>query len=141
MSDNRSITEKLKDELVPSIFSGAIGVLASSFILGVDLNLDISVGSMNMPLWSIVGGVITSADLLAYASHDYILEKIPQLQNISSVENKIGAPILTGLASYGLFKSGISSDVSFTNSFLLGAGSSVGGRYTASMILDPKTLY
>lgn len=141
MSDNRSITEKLKDEIVPSLASGAIGVLASSFILGVDLTSSININGMSMPVWSAIGSVITLADLGAYASHDYILEKIPTLQNISSYENKIGAPVLTGLASFGLFKLGISSDVSFTNSFLLGAGSSVGGRYTASMILDPKTLY
>lgn len=141
MSDNRTISEKLKDEFVPALISGGIAVLGSSFILGVDLNLDISVANMNLPIWVAVGGTVAGADLLAYASHDYILEKIPTLQSISTYENKIGAPVITGLATYGLFKMGISSDVSLTNSFLLGAGSSIAGRYSTGMLLDGKMNY
>jgi len=141
MSDSRTVSEKLKDEFVPALISGGIGVLASSFILGVDLSLDMNIAGNNLPVWSVIGGVITGADLISYASHDYVLEKIPSLQSVATYENKIAAPVITGLATVGLFKLGVSSNASITNSFLLGAGSSVGGRYTSGMILDNKMNY
>jgi hypothetical protein len=132
--DNRSITEKLKDELVPSLAAGAVGVLASSFLLGVDLSGNIPLANMRMPVWAAIGGVITAADLAAYASHDFVLEKIPQIQRFATYENRLLAPVLSGAATYGLFKGAISSNTSFTNSFLLGAGSSITGKYAAEAI-------
>jgi hypothetical protein len=87
MTDNRSITEKLKDELIPSLASGAIGVLASSFLLGVDINMKLSVANMALPAWVAIGGVISIADMAAYASHDYVLENIPTLQKFATYEN------------------------------------------------------
>lgn len=136
MADNRSITEKLRDELVPSVASGAIGVLASSFILGVDLSMSLPVGSMTLPAWAAIGGVIAGADLVSYASHDYVLEKIPSLQRFATYENRLLAPVLSGVATYGLFRTAVSPDVSLTNSFLLGAGSTVGGKYVADTLHD-----
>jgi len=136
MTDNRSITEKLKDELVPSLASGAIGALAASFLLGVDLSIQLSIGNMNLPAWAAIGGVISISDLISYASHDYVLEKIPAIQKFATYENRILAPALTGLATYTLFRTTISSDASLTNSFLLGAGSTIGGRYAADTLKD-----
>lgn len=136
MSDGRSIMEKLKDELVPSLASGAVGVLASSFLLGVDLSTQVPLGSINMPAWVAIGGVLTAADLAAYASHDYIIENISALKSISNYENRILAPALSGIASYALFATAISPDASLTNSVLLGAGSSVTGRYLADTVIN-----
>lgn len=136
MADNRSITEKLKDEFIPSIASGAIGAVAASFFMGVDLFIDLPVANMNIPAWAAIGGVISAADLIAYSSHDFVLEKLPSLQRFATYENRILAPALSGLATYGLFRTSISSDVSLTNSFVLGGGSSIAGRYVADTLKD-----
>ena len=126
--------EKLKDELIPSLASGTIGALAASFLLGVDLSAQFSLGSYNMPAYLAIGGSITAADLIAYASHDYVLEKIPMLQGFATYENKLLAPVLSGAATYALFRTTISSDASFTNSFILGAGSTIAGTYTSETL-------
>jgi hypothetical protein len=129
MADNRSVTEKIKDELIPSLASGVVGILGASFLLGVDLSMDINIANMTVPAWAAIGGVITGADLIAYASHDFVLEKLPALQSFATYENRLLAPVLSGVGTYGLLFTAISSDTSLMNSFLLGAGSSVTGRY------------
>ena len=134
--DNRSVIEKIKDEIVPSVIAGGIGALAASFLLGVNLSMHLPIATMQLPAWAAIGGVITVADLAAYASHDWVLEKIPTLQKIATYENRILAPALSGVATYGLFKTAISPNASLTNSFLLGAGSSIGGRYAADTLKD-----
>ena len=136
MADNRTIMEKLKDEFIPSLASGAIGAVAASFLLGVDLTMQLPVANMSLPAWAAIGGTITAADLIAYSSHDFVLEKIPALQRFATFENRILAPALSGVATYGLFKIAISPDTSLTNSFLLGAGSSIGGKYAADTLKD-----
>ena len=136
MADNRSITEKLKDELIPSLASGAVGVLASSFLLGVDIGTTLPVGSLNLPAWAAIGGVITASDLVAYASHDWVLEKIPAIHGFATYENKLLAPVLSGLATYALFVTAVSPDTSLTNSILLGAGSTIVGNYAAVTLHD-----
>ena len=136
MGDPRSVVEKLKDELIPSLASGAVGALAASFIMGVDLNLILNVGNMEVPAWVAVGGTIAAADLVAYASKDFVLEKIPTFKNYGGLENRILPPVLAGGATYLLFRTAISSDVSLTNSFLLGAGSSIVGRYATDAMMN-----
>lgn len=130
-SDNRTIMEKVKDDFIPSVVSGAIGVLGASFILGVDLSQNLNIFNMQIPAWAAIGGVIAGSDLISYASHDFVLEKIPVLQQSGwmTYENKFLAPILSGAGCYVLFRTTISSDVSLVNSFLLGGGSSIVGRY------------
>ena len=141
MADNRSLTEKLKDELVPSLASGAIGALAASFIMGVDLSMQLPVMNMNLPAWAAIGGAISAADLIAYSSHDFVLEKIPSIQRFATYENRFLAPVLSGVATYGLFRTAISPEASLTNSFLLGAGSSIGGQYAASTLKDINPMF
>lgn len=133
-NDERTVMEKLKDEIIPSLASGAVGALASSFILGVDLNMNLNIANMNIPAWVAIGGTITVADLVAYIGHDYVLEKIPTFQSFATYENRILAPVLSGVATYALFRTAISVDTSLTNSFLLGAGSSITGRYSADTL-------
>lgn len=136
MGDNRTIMEKLKDELIPSIASGAVGVLASSFLLGVDLSTNLTVGNMNIPAWVAIGGVISASDLVAYVSHDFFLEKLPALQGFATYENRLLAPVLSGASSYLLFRTAISADTSITNAVLLGAGSTIGGKYIADTLKE-----
>jgi hypothetical protein len=135
-SDNRSISDKLKDEIIPSLFSSVVGIAGASIIMGVDLKSELSLFGRVVPTWAAVGGVILGADLIAYASHDFVLEKIPSIQEYANYENRILAPLLSGTGTYVLFAGLVSSNVALFNSFLLGAGSSVVGRYAYSTYSD-----
>jgi len=128
-NDNRTFTQKLTDEIIPSAISGGIGILGASMIMGVDLSITLPILSYNLPAWASIGIVIAGADVIAYMSHDMIIEKIPQLQAWSTVENKLLAPVLSGIGTYALLAGGVQPGVSIMNSVLLGAGSSVAGRY------------
>ena len=140
--DNRTVMEKLKDELIPSLASGAIGAIAASFFLGVDLSMKLNIANMDMPAWAAIGGTVTAADMIAYFSKDFVLEKIPVLKNYGGLEERILPPVLTGAATFALFKTAISSDASLTNSILLGGGSSIVGRYAADTLhqIEPNYL-
>lgn len=131
--DSRSFIEKAKDEIIPSLFAGGLGVLGASFILGVDLSTQLSVMGMSVPAWGAIGGIIAVSDIIAYAGHDFVLEKIPSLQGFATYENMFLAPVLSGVGCYTLFRTSISSDVSIVNSMLLGAGSSITGKYAFDM--------
>jgi len=134
--DDRSILEKIKDEAGQSLTAGVIAIIASKLILDVDLSMNIKYLSMEMPLWGAIGLTVAGADAIAYASHDFIVEKIPQLQSLGNIENRVAAPLLSGLATFALISTTISPDVSIINSAGLGAVSSIGGRYAFSMIQD-----
>ncbi len=138
--DNRSIMDKVKEELIPSIFAGGVGILGASFVLGVDLSQNLSVFGMSVPTWAAIGSVIAGSDIIAYASHDFVLEKIPAIQNsgIATMENRLLAPVLSGAACYILLREGISTDVSLVNSFLLGGASSIVGKYGYDSYLQMK---
>jgi hypothetical protein len=129
MSDPRSFLQKMQDDLVPSLFSGAIGVAGAHFLMGVDLSNNISVFNISLPSYVAIGGTIALSDALAYASHDFILENIPSIQSIATYENRLLAPVLSGLATYGLFRLGVSENASILNSVVLGAGSTIAGKY------------
>lgn len=130
--DNRTILEKAKDDIVPALVSGGIGILGASFLLGVDMSMNLNVLGMNMPAYAAIGGVIAASDIAGAALHDFVLEKIPMLQSsgIATYENRLATPIIAGVSTYALFASTISKDVSIMNSMLLGAGSTIAGQYT-----------
>lgn len=128
-TDSRTWREKLMDEAIPSLVAGGLGIGISSFVLGVDISMNIPIMGMQLPMWGAIGGIIATSNAVAYASHDWVLEKIPSIQSIATYENRLLAPVLGGLGTYALFRVGVSSDVSLINSALLGAGSSVAGKY------------
>jgi hypothetical protein len=137
-TDNRSLMEKLKDEAVPSLLAGGIGVIASNQLMGVDLGSSVNILNLNMPIWVAIGGTIAGANALSYALHDQILERIPSIQSFANYENKLLAPVTAGLGTYGVFRLGVSSETSLMNSFLLGGGSSITAKYAYDMYNQNK---
>lgn len=134
MSDNRSVMQKLTNEFGTSLLSAGISVVASSFLLGVDLTTNVNLFGMNIPMYGAIGLVVGGSDAIAKISHDYVIENIGFMQNIANIEGRLIPPILSGTASYILFYTTISSDVSLINSVLLGAGSTISAEYIMNMI-------
>lgn len=129
--DNRTVMEKIKDDFLPSLVSGGVGILGAKYLLGVDINMTLNVMNMNVPAWAAIGGVIAASDIAGYVLHDAILEKIPYLQSsgIATYENRLATPMIAGVSTYALFLTTVSKDVSLLNSILLGAGATVSGQY------------
>ena len=130
-SDSRSVMEQIKDEIAPSVLSGAIGVLGANMLLGVDVMGSINIANMNVPTWVGIAGVIGGSVLLSEVSHDWVLEKLPENLKGSwlTYENRLLAPALAGASTYLLFRFGVSDGTSIVNSVALGAGSSIMGNY------------
>lgn len=135
-NDSRTFMEKITDEIGQSLSAGLLGIAFANFALDVDVSMNIKFVGMSVPVWAALGLTITAADALAYASHDFIIEKIPAIQQYANIENRIGAPVLTGIASYGLLATTVSKDVSMLNSFLMGGASSLVGRYGYDTIMN-----
>ena len=135
-ADNRSLMEKMKDDMVPGVISGVIAVAGASMMFGASPNAQIPIMGYSLPVWGVVGGSVAIAVSSSEFVHDMIVEKIPQLQSIGNIENRVMAPLLSGIATFGLISTTISPDVSIINSAGLGAVSSIGGRYAFSMIQD-----
>jgi len=134
--DNRTFMEKIKDEIGQSVASGIVGVAIAQLALDVDLGMKIPFMGSTIPVWGALGLTIAGADALAYASHDFIVEKIPYLQNIGNVENRVAAPLLSGIATYGLLATTVSPNIALVSTMALGAGASMGGRYGYQTIMD-----
>lgn len=134
--DNRTFLEKIKDEAGQSVASGIIGVIIAQVALDVNLGMKIPFMGTAIPVWGALGLTIAGADALAYASHDFIVEKIPYLEKLGNIENRVAAPLISGLATYGLLTATVSSNVSLLSTMALGGGSSILGRYGYGMIID-----
>ncbi len=132
-TDNRSLMEKMKDDMVPGIISGVIAVAGASMMFGASPNAQIPIMGYSLPVWGVVGGSVAIAVSSSEFVHDMIVEKIPQLQSISNTESKVGAPIVAGLTTFAIFRGVVSSNASLVNSVLLGAGSAIGGKYAYSV--------
>ena len=133
-TDTRTIMDKIKQEITPSLISGGIAVIASNMLLGVDLSSRYPLLGYNIPSWLAIGGVVGGSVLISEISHDWILERIPSIQSFATYENRILAPLLAGVGTYALFKLTVSNDVEIINSVLLGSASAVGGSYISDTI-------
>jgi hypothetical protein len=143
MTDSRSFLDKMKDDLVPSLVAGGIGIAAAKFIMDTDLSYNFNLLGVSIPGYIAIGGTIALSDAIAYAAHDFVLEKIPSIQTFATYENRLLAPVLSGIATYGIFRFGVSEDASLIHNLVLGGGSTIAGKYLYSsyeMANNPYTL-
>jgi hypothetical protein len=129
--NNESLLDKIKDELAPGLISGAIAAIGANALLGVEFSSRYPLFGYNVPSYLAIGSVVAASQITAEVLHDQVLESLPDSIKGSwlNYENRLLAPILGGAATFGLFKLGVSNDVEFLNSALLGGVSSIAGKY------------
>jgi hypothetical protein len=122
-----TITDKIKEDLVPALISGSLGALGYSFVFGQSLSDPVPLLGMYLPGGLAVGGVVGASHLVGNVLQDQVLSMIPSNSYLTA-EGGLIKPILGGASTYGLFRlNGL--DPGFVNGFGLGAVSVVGGTY------------
>lgn len=133
---NKSLVETLKENAMEGALSGAIACAGASMFYGLPLTEKIYFLNQNVPIGVVVGGTVALAVASSEFISDELIARIPQLQSIASTESKIAPVAVSGLSTYILFRSFISSDTSIMNSVLLGSGSAIAGKYANSIIYN-----
>ena len=73
--------------------------------------------------------------MIAEVGKNYLLPLIPNNQ-YAGLEGQLAAPLLTGLATYGVLSLGVSGGANLMWSVLLGAGSEFAGSYAYDTYLS-----
>lgn len=126
--------DKLKQIILPSAVSSVVAVGLYKYVLGEDLSMDVPFFNMNMPAYQVVGASSLIGSISGEFVSDILIPKIPKLEALGAIQDIIVPPSITGLTTYGTLRLAVSEDTSFKNGFLLGAGSSVIGKYITNMI-------
>ena len=127
--------EKVKQVLVPSLFSAGASLIIYKYLLGEELSEPVPfMGSMSYPAYIVVGASSMVGSISGELLSDVVIPKIPVIESLKSVQEFLLPPSITGLTTYGALRVLVSEETSFKNGFLLGAGSSVLGKYAYNMI-------
>jgi hypothetical protein len=124
-----SVTNKLKNDFVPSLVAGGLSVLAYTTLMGHSLSENIEIMGTLLPAWVLVGGITVASDYAGSALEDVVLPLIPNNSNLVGMESALLKPTLSGLAFYGFSRAAFSGDTPFLPSFGLGVGSVIGAEY------------
>ncbi len=115
--------------LQPSIV-GALGALGAVYLFNQNSSTNTTfpiIGSINTVLG--VGLITGGASLISNISKDFILTKLPNNSQYSSLETKLITPVVSGLLTTGAFYSSLPDNKALLNAFLLGSLSNMGGSY------------
>ena len=126
--------DKLKEVLMPSVFSAGASIIIYKYVLGEDLSENVPFIGSIMPAYQVVAASSLIGSVAGEFLSDVVIPKIPKISAIESIQELVLPPAITGLTTYATLRLLVSEDTSLKNGFLLGAGSSVVGKYAYSMI-------
>jgi len=127
-----SVKEKIVEDLFPALVSGAISVLGYTFLFGESAMSPIEVFGLNIPAGALIFSTTFGSHLVSNVLENNVLDLLKSEK--ASLLGMAAKPVLGGLAQYGLIMV-INGNAEFMNSFLLGAGSIVGGEYVYDSFL------
>ena len=125
--------DKLKEIFVPSLIASGVSLVLYKVVLNENLGEQIPVMDSVYPAYLVLGGTAFLGNVAGEFLSDVVIPKIPKIEALGSIQDAIVPPSITGLSTYGVMRFAISEDTSFKHSFLLGAGSSVIGKYIYGM--------
>ena len=120
------------------LMKGAIGGIASNYILGVG-DSKLSLAGMALSAPTVIGVSVAGASLVSELSHDFVLAKIKPNAQLADFEQKALAPALTAAATIGAAYLTIGPVTDMRAALELaaiGAGAEIGGSYAHGMILS-----
>lgn len=129
MSIQLSTTQRLKNAMLPSLLSGAIGGAVYYFMYNTPEMGAIKVpfGPIELTPFMAVGGAVAAGTLVGELSTQFVLPWV-QGSGYQAMEEFAIPPALAGVGSVAAMKLLIGGD-EMLPIFLLGAGSSVGAKY------------
>lgn len=131
MSQKKSLMEAIESDGMTGLVSGAIAVAGSALIYEIPIMENIPVFGVDLPMGLVIGGSVALSVSTMKFVHDELIDKIPALEGVSNIVGRFGPPIVAGATTYGIFRLGVSSDASVTNSIMLGSLSAIAGDYVS----------
>lgn len=120
--------QKLKNSVVPSLISGAIGTGVYYFMYGTATQgITVPFGPLQISPMLAVGGGVAMGTLVGEVATEFVLPKI-QGAGYNGYEEMAIPPVLSGLGSWLAVKMLVTKDAEFMTPFLLGAASSSLGK-------------
>lgn len=126
---SESIFDKIKDDVVPALFSAGLSLAGYSLVFGESITTPYSFFGMTLPSGVVVGGGVFLSDVAGEVLQNNLLSLLPQSQTMANLEGRLAKPLISGLTLYGLYKFGVSNDTQFLPTFGLAAGSTLAGSY------------
>lgn len=130
----KTLIESIESDGMTGLISGAIAVAGASLVYGLPVMEPIKVMNMNVPIGVVIGGGVALSVSSMKFLHDELIDKIPALASTSNMLGRIAPPVVAGLTTYGIFRFGVSSDTSFTNSMMIGTLSGITGEYASETL-------
>lgn len=136
-----SITDKLKEDLIPALISGGIALGIHKFVLGEDLGYDLNLFGMNVPVSIAIGGVQFGSHLLGNVLENQVIGYIDPSRTGTTVA-LLAKPMISGGASLALYRFGLGdTDMQIShlvNQFAIGVTATIGGDYGYKIIMGQK---
>ena len=122
------LQQKIMNELAPSALTAIVGYVGAKYVYGVEDSMRVPTpfGPQSAPLVAGVGAGL--GNLAGEVSKDTVLSWIPNNRYVNA-ESRLLTPALAGVGTYVAFRVGVSENTELANSFVLGAGSSLVGKY------------
>jgi hypothetical protein len=136
-----SITQKLQESLIPSLFAAGGSVLVAGALFGMDeLKVPVNISSLQLNSGMLIGASSFVGSLGGELITEFVLPMVmKQSAEVIRLEQAYVPPVVDGLATYGAMRTFISQDTSFMNSMITGAGGSLIGKYAyRSFWAEPK---
>jgi hypothetical protein len=124
-----SIIQKIKNATVPSVFSAGASLGIYYVLIDGNLSMEVPFANMQLPIWAAVGGASFIGAELSSLVTEFVVPKIPVIKDLSSEISAIVPPVVSGLSTYAVMRGLISEQTEFKNSFLIGAGGDLVGKY------------
>lgn len=126
--------DKLKEIFIPSLIASAVSVGIYKFVLDEDLSEPTPFLNMEIPAYAAVGGSSLVGNIAGEFLSDIVIPRIPKISALGAIQEMIVPPAITGLSTYGAISLLVNKNAPFTTTFMLGAGSSVLGKYAYQML-------
>lgn len=133
MTSVLTVSEKIKNDAVPALFSGVLAAGLFSIAYGESLGTPIPFLGMDMPAGVVIGASVAAGHLVGNILEDNVLSMLKS-DKVSAIGNLV-KPALAGLGTYGTLKVLVGGDISFTESMVLGTGSVLAGEYLYNNVL------
>jgi hypothetical protein len=135
MSD---LKQKIKNSVIPSVVSGAIGTGIYYFMYG-NPGVTVPFGPIQLNPMFAVGAGITVGTLVGEIATEFVLPKI-QGSGYSNYEEMVIPPVLSGLGTHLALKMLVTSEAEFITPFVMGAAASSLGKTVYGMLEMEKML-
>jgi hypothetical protein len=127
--------EKLKETIIPGLIAGGSSLLIYKFVFGGSLTGEY-VEFMGKPteVSYLLAGTVAASEVAGKFLTEFVTPHLPEYGSLKKYEDVIVPPALTGLATYGMLRTFVTSETNLMNAVVLGSGSSVIGGYFSKMI-------